>query len=142
MHFEELNFSKDCPTLTWSFYSLKEKDKHEILRIAFHGSYRKGHEGSKDSHLISVMVDAAVKFWQPRFVIIDLSGLEYSGGDEFEKIYDSVDDDDILTVVLVGDKCRKAMTELYFGSEPGRDIVDNNFFFDDINKAIKKLKDQ
>ncbi|MBA3664847.1 MAG: hypothetical protein H0W61_11660 [Bacteroidetes bacterium] len=144
MKFEEISFSRDCPTISWSFHCIAEaaNTRPEILRIMFHGVYRKDQAGSKDSHLISVMVDAAVKFWRPKFAIIDLSDLEYTGGEDFEKIYDSVDDDDILTVVLVGEKSRKAMTELYFGNETGKDIVDNNFFFDNIDRAIKKLRDQ
>lgn len=145
MDFKEVSFKRFCPTISWSFFSSEtegSKKKIEILRIMFHGIYREGIEGDDDSHLISVIVSAAVHFWVPKYVIIDLSDLDYKSGDEFEKIYDSVDDDDIQTVVLVGEKCRKAMTHLYFGTEAGKDIVDKNFFFDDLDEAISKLRKQ
>lgn len=139
--FHKIEFAEACPTITWTFHSFEKHSwkRPEILRIMFHGKFRK-EEQRTDAHLISVIINAAVNFWNPLYVIIDLSQLEYNGGDEFEKIYDSVDDDDVLTVVLVGDKCRQHMTELYFGNEKGKDIVDNNFFFNDLNKAIKKLR--
>lgn len=143
--FKEVNFEGACPTLSWSFHTRADENndpRPEILRIMFHGKYREGQEAHTDAHLITVIIAAAVNFWHPKFVIIDLSDFEYHGGDEFEKIYDSVDDDDIQTVVLVGDKSRAAMTALYYGTEEGKDIVDNNFFYDDLDKAIKKLKDQ
>lgn len=141
--FKKVDFSDVCPTITWSFHTLAnpESKRPEILRVMIHGTYRKEAD-REDTHLITVIISAAVSFWNPVYVIIDLSDLEYYGGDEFEKIYDSVDDDDIHTVVLVGDYCRAAMTTLYFGTEKGKDIVDNNFFFDDLNKAIRKLRAQ
>lgn len=142
--FKEVDFAGACPTISWTFH-IKQDDyssRPEILRIMFHGIYRQGEDAHTDAHLITVIIAAAVHFWHPQFVIIDLSDFEYHGGDEFEKIYDSVDDDDIQTVVLVGEKCRAAMTALYYGTEEGKDIVDNNFFYDDLEKAIKKLKDQ
>lgn len=141
MKFEEIKFSDESPTIKWTFLSSDKqtkKDGIEIFIIRFRGRY----ENKSDAELISVITDAAVKFWKPKYVIIDLSGLEFNGGHDFESIYDCVEDEDIQTVVLVGDKCRKAMSELYFGNDHARDIVDNNFFFDSLDKAVEKLVSQ
>ncbi len=34
------------------------------------------------------------------------------------------------------------MSTLSFGIDTNKDIVDNNFFFDDIDKALAKLKEE
>jgi hypothetical protein len=141
MWFEEIDFANECPYISWAFYSSNGQGKEsgiEILQAKFSGTYT----AKADSELISIITDAAVKFWKPKYVIIDLSSIEFKGGQDFENIYDCVEDEDIQTVVVVGEDCRKTMSELYFGKNSSKDIVDNNFFFDDLDKAVEKLISQ
>ena len=70
--------------------------------------------------------------------------------DEFKKVDREIRDTPLdlsfeeaeptTTVVLVGEKCRRAMSTLSNGINTDKDIVDDDFFFDNFDKALEKLK--
>tara|TARA_B110000037_G_scaffold19640_1_gene21042 strand:+ start:18164 stop:18400 length:237 start_codon:yes stop_codon:yes gene_type:complete len=70
--------------------------------------------------------------------IIDISNVTYEWGDDMELLLDISDRKS--SVMIVGDKNRRALSTLLFGTDTERDIVDNKFFFDNLEKGTEKLK--
>ena len=142
MSFQPISLDQYCPTISYSFKIAHLRDTHlvDILVISFIGKYRYGSAGSPDAGLIKGIVKTGVSVFDPFSVLIDLSNLEYSWGDNFELFFEEAEPK--KTVVLVGEKCRHAMSTLAFGVDTNKDIVDNDFFFDDYDKAIAKLKEK
>jgi hypothetical protein len=59
-------------------------------------------------------------------------------GDDFDLSFEETQP--TTSVVLIGEKCRRAISTLTFGMDTDKDIIDNEFFFDNYDKAIDKLK--
>jgi len=137
MEFQKISFDKSCPEISWQYLALFNNKTIEVLRIKFSGRYVSSTDQSY-ARLIGIAIRSGIEFWNPITVLIDYSDLEFNGGDEFERTYDSVESDYTRTAVLVGPLCRKAMNKLAW-EEEDKDIVDNSFFFDDADKAIAKL---
>ena len=142
MSLQPISLDQYCPTISYSFKIAHLRDTHliDILVISFNGKYRYGSAGSPDAGLIKGIVKTGVSVFDPFSVLIDLSNLEYSWGDNFDLFFE--DAEPTKAVVLVGEKCRRAMSTLAFGVDTNKDIVDNEFFFDDYDRAMAKLKDK
>lgn len=141
MDFKILKLEAVCPTLSYEFKFLNLRDTQlvDILIISFHGKYRDGSAGRPDAGLIKGIIKTGLSVLNPFSLLIDLSGMEYNWGDDFDISFEEAEG--VKTVVMVGDKCRMAMSTLAFGVNTQRDIVDNEFFFEDFNLAIAKLKE-
>ncbi|MEO8406103.1 MAG: hypothetical protein ABI480_15955 [Chitinophagaceae bacterium] len=142
MIFESTSIDKFCPTLRYDFKFTKHKAGFliDVLVISFHGKYRNGSAGHPDAGLISGIFKLGVEVFDPFSVLVDISGLEYEWGDDLNLIFP--DDNCANIVVLVGNKCRRAISTLLFGLDTDKDIVDNDYFFDDFDKAISKLNER
>ena len=140
MMFQSISIDNICPTISYDFQCTYYKDTPhiDILMISFHGKYRDGSTGSADAGLIRGVLKIGAEAFNPYSILINLAGLEYEWGDNLD--LDFEDAEPVNTVVLVSDKCRKAMSTLAFGIDTGKDIVNNDFFFDDLQKAIEKLQ--
>lgn len=141
-NFIELAFEKSCPHLKWKYYEMpfEKGGGCEILRVSFSGKYECTNDQAY-ARLMPIIVRAGVEYWNPSKVLLDYSELEFTGGEEFERTYDAVNNDYISTVMVVGKQCRKAMSEIAWPGED-RDIVDNSFFFENMELAIKKLREE
>ena len=139
MNFISVTIDEYCPTITYDFKIKNLRDTHliDILVISFHGAYRDGSAGSPDAGLIKGIVKTGVSVFDPFSLLIDLSDLEYNWGDNLDLSFEEAEP--TRTVVLVGEKCRRAMSTLYYGINTEKDIVDNEFFFDNFDKAFEKL---
>jgi hypothetical protein len=142
MMFQPISVDDICPTISYDFKCTYYKGTPhiDILIIAFHGDYRDGSTGSADAGLIRGILKIGAEAFNPYSILIDFTDLKYEWGDNLDLSFE--DAAPITTVVLVGNKCRKAMSTLAFGIDTDREIVDNVFFFDDFDKAIAKLKQQ
>jgi hypothetical protein len=140
MSFQSVTIDNYCPTITYDFKIayLRNTQLIDILIISFNGAYRDGSTGSADAGLISGIVATGVSVFDPFSLLIDFTDLEYNWGDNFNLSFE--DANSTSTVILVGDKCRRGMSTLAYGTGTDKDIVDNDFFFDNFDKAIAKLK--
>lgn len=140
MNLKSVTIDEYCPTITYDFKIQNLRDTHliDILVVSFHGTYRDGSAGSPDAGLIKGIVTTGLSVFDPFSLIIDLSDLEYNWGDDLDLSFEETGH--TTTVVLVGEKCRRAMSTLMFGVDTDKEIVDNEFFFDSFDKAIDKLK--
>jgi len=140
MNFKSVTIDEYCPTITYDYKIKNLRDTHliDILVISFHGAYRDGSTGSPDAGLIKGIIKTGVSVFDPFSLLIDLSDLEYNWGDNLDLSFEAAEP--TTTVVLVGEKCRRAMSTLYNGINTDKDIVDNEFFFDNFDKALEKLK--
>ena len=139
MSFQSVSLETYCPTISYNFKIKYFEDSHliDILIVEFHGKYRHGSAGSPDAGFIKGSITTGLSVFDPFSLLIDLRDLEYSWGDDFDISFEETGNR--KTAVLVGDKCRRAMSTLSFGVGTDRDIVDNEFFFDDANSAVHKL---
>lgn len=142
MSFQSITVQEYCPSINYSFkiQNLRDTKLIDILIISFQGKYRNGSSGSPDAGLIKGIVKLGVCVFDPFGLIIDLRDLEYNWGDDFDLIFE--EEMHINSVLLIGEKCRKAMSTLMFGIHSEKDIVDNIFFFDDYDKALARLNDK
>jgi len=142
MDFQQITIDSYCPTINYNFKIKNFKDTHlvDILIISFDGKYRNGSAGRPDSGLIKGTITTGLCVFDPFSLLIDFTNLEYNWGDNFDLLFAETVGTD--TVILVGNKCRQAMSTLNFGINTDKDIVDNDLFFDDFNKALEKLKDK
>jgi hypothetical protein len=140
MNLKSVTIAEYCPTITYEFKIQNLRDTHliDILIVSFHGTYREGSAGSPDAGLIKGIVTTGLSVFDPFSILIDLSDLEYNWGDNLDLSFEETGQTE--TVILVGEKCRRAMSTLYFGIDTDKDIVDNEFFFDNFDEAIAKLK--
>ncbi|MCG2612810.1 hypothetical protein LZZ85_00905 [Terrimonas sp. NA20] len=139
MAFKQTSLSGTCPTLTYRFAIQQLRNTHlvELLLISFHGEYRYGSAGKEDAGLIRGIIKTGVAVYDPTSIIIDFRDMEYTWGDNFDLSFEDAESSRV--VVVVGDKCRKAMSTLAFGIDTKQDIVDNVLFFDDFDSALLKL---
>jgi len=139
MSFKSVTIEEYCPTITYDFKIRHFRNTHlvDILIISFHGTYRDGAAGSPDAGLIKGIVTTGISVFDPFSLLIDLSDLKYDWGDNLGLYF--AEAESTTTVVLVGEKCRRAMSTLAFGLGTDKDIVDNEFFFDIYEKALEKL---
>lgn len=140
MNFKAVAIDKYCPTITYNFRIKNLRDTHlvEILIISFHGNYRNGSWGNPDAGLIKGIITTGLSVFRPFSLLVDFSNFEYNWGDDFDLSFEETAS--TTTVILVGEKCRRAMSTLTFGLNTEKDVVDNEFFFDNFDKAIDRLK--
>lgn len=140
MNLKSITIDEYCPTITYDFkiLNLRNTNLIEMLVISFHGTYRDGAAGSPDAGLIKGIVKTGLSVFDPFSLLIDLSDLKYDWGDNLDLSFEETAYTKI--VILVGEKCRRALSTLSYGMHTDKDIVDNEFFFDSFDKAIDKLK--
>ncbi|MHA4847652.1 hypothetical protein ACX0G7_26030 [Flavitalea antarctica] len=142
MIFQEILLDKYCPTLTYKFKISLWCDTLliETLIISFHGRYRDGSAGSPDAGLIKGVNRTGVAVFRPFSVIVDFTDLEYNWDDDLDLSFEETAP--ATTLVIVGEKCRSAMSSLQFGLYTDTDIVDHDVFFESLAVALEKLKSQ
>jgi hypothetical protein len=140
MDFQPVFIDKQCPTITYDFKIkyLRETHPVDILVISFHGKYRDGSAGKSDAGLIKGIIATGLSVFRPFSLLVDFTDFEYNWGDDFDLSFEETEP--ATSVILIGEKCRRAMSTLTFGIDTDKDIVDNEFFFDNFDKAIEKLK--
>ncbi|MBO9658124.1 MAG: hypothetical protein J7527_04800 [Chitinophagaceae bacterium] len=136
--FLPVSIQEICPTLSYSFECRYSGIAQfvDILLIRFSGKYRYGSAGSDDALLIDGVIKMGMTLFDPNALIIDLREMSYEWGDNLDLSFGS---SAVKTTVVVGVKCRKAMSTLAYGLESKQDIVDNDFFFDDLEAAISNI---
>lgn len=93
----------------------------DILTVRFYGRYRVGCQGGPDATYMEAMTSAALVATQPKGLVFDFTELDYSWGDDLEKVYSVVSDwpyrgADLPFAVLLGDECREAIISLECGT--------------------------
>src|SRR5690606_33367662 len=121
MIFQSVSLNNVCPTISYEFKIKNLKDTHliDVLIISFHGKYRDGSAGDSDAGLIKGIIKTGILVFDPFSVLIDLRDLEYNWGDYFDLSFEETDQ--IKTVIVVSDKCRRAMSTLEFGINTEKD---------------------
>lgn len=139
MNFIPVRISSYCSTIEYKFQIsyLRNTNLINVLIISIEGKYRNGSAGSPDAGYIRGIIKMGVEVFDPFFVIIDFSNLEYNWGDDFDLSFSETGN--IKTSVVVGSKCRYAMSTLNFGLNTNKDIVDNDFFFESLQDALEKI---
>lgn len=137
--FQPISLKEECPQLSYEFSVSKFSDHLiDTLVISFKGKYRDGAAGRPDAGLMKGIVETGLAVWDPFSVLIDLRELEYSWGDNIDSVFASIVR--YSSAVLVSYKNRRGLSTLEFGTGTRKDIVDNDFFFDNFEAAIKKIK--
>jgi hypothetical protein len=136
-----VSFKETCPFVDISFELVNDSNSYfpEILIVKVNGKYRDGSAGDDDAILIRGMIRAADDLWKPQSLLIDLREFQYDWGDYIDIV---IDNGEITkhTAVIVGPKCREALSTLLYGLGTEKDFVDNIDHFDDIELAIASLK--
>jgi hypothetical protein len=140
MDFKKVDLNTTCNGMTCEFSVLNLRDTHviDILHIKFRGIYRHGSAGKSELGYMIGNYELGMAVWGPFKVVIDISGVEYEWGDDMEILLDISDRKS--SVMIVGNKNKKAISTLIFGMDTEKDIVDNKFFFEDLERGIEKLK--
>lgn len=137
---KSISFQQMCPTIDISFETIKEENAYspDILSVKVIGKYRHGSSGDDDAKLIKGMIDVADDLWNPKSLMLDLSEFEYKWGDYIDIIFDGPEGKKPF-VIVVGPKCRSAISTLIHGLESHANIVDNQLFFNSADEATKRL---
>ena len=140
MIFKSVKIEDYCPTITTHFKIAHLRNTHlvETLIVSFKGQYRLGSSGSPDAGFIKGFVKTGVEVFDPFELVVDLTDLEYQWGDDIDLTFGGLFIQKI--VVVVGEKCRKALSTLLLGLDSDNDIVDNDYYFDNMEEALLKLK--
>lgn len=138
---EIVSFNQACPNIDFSFELINRNSSYfpHTLAIKVTGNYRNGSAGDIDAKLIKGTMNTAVDIWEPNTVLLDLTDFQYNWGDYIDYIFDGPDRKKPFAIV-VGPKCRQALSTLIYGIKSGRDIVDNKDFFDNLDKALERLE--
>lgn len=137
---KKVSFEQECPSIKYEFEIINEKGTYfpDTLVIKFNGKYRDGSSGDNDAKLMKGIILTALDIWQPRTFLLDLTDFEYNWGDYIDYIFD--EEKNKKLVVVIGDKNRRALSTLSNGENSGKDIVDNEFYFDNRETALLKLR--
>lgn len=140
MNFKKVDINETCNGITCEFSVLNLRDTHlvDILHIKFNGIYRYGSGGKAELRYMIGNYELGKAIWNPFKIALDISNVEYVWGDDMELLLNIPEPKS--SVIIVGEKNRKAISTLMFGVNTEKDIVDNKFFFDDLQKGIEKLK--
>ncbi len=140
MNLKKIDLDETCNGMNCEFFVLNLRDTLliDILHIKFSGIYRPGSIGKSELGYMTGNYELGKAVWRPFKIVIDISDVEYEWGDDMELLLDISDPKS--SVIIVGKKNRKAISTLMFGMDTEKDIVDNKFFFDDLEMGIEKLK--
>ncbi|HWJ27479.1 MAG TPA: hypothetical protein VNS32_13120 [Flavisolibacter sp.] len=140
MHRRIVSFKQTCPLIEFAFELIHEKSSYfpQVLLIKVIGKYRDGSEGDDDAKLIKGMMVTGIDLWRPGSVLLDFTELQYEWGDYIDYVFEASDFNKPIAIV-VGPKCRIAISTLIYGLDSDKDIVDNINFFDNADTAINKL---
>ena len=84
-------------------------DTPEFKIIRYIGIYKYGSEGKGDFTYIRAVCQSACEAWWSKATILDFSQLDYQWGDEMDSAIGMAEP----LVILVGEKCRKALKTLW-----------------------------
>jgi hypothetical protein len=137
MKLKPVSFEKTCPTIQYSFQIATSAPNtiHRTLVAKFSGKYRDGSKGNPDAAFMRGVLQTACRLWWHTAVIIDLSDLEYHWGDRIEMLFNPLEN--AILAIVVGPKCRKALSTLVFGLDTDRDITEHKQFFDSLEQAFE-----
>ena len=139
MQFEPVDYKRGSDiTFELRRWARNSKPFISVVHVAFTGNYRDGSAGAPDAHLMDGVIKTIKGAWRPSAMIIDFSDLVYDWGDEMDMFIPIEDDTDAL---VVGDKCRRALTTLC-SCEPDADITDINSVFDNLDEACKYVAEK
>ena len=140
MILKKVNLEETCNGMTCEFFTQNLRDTHliDILHIKFSGTYRLGSAGKTELGYMTGNYELGKAIWRPFKIILDISNVEYEWGDDMELLLDISDPKS--SVIIVGDKNRKAISTLIYGIDTKKDIVDNKFYFDNLEKGVQELK--
>lgn len=140
MEKHKVSFEQECPTIGYTFELLRQEESYFpiMLTVKFTGLYRDGSEGAPDATLMKGAINTAMDLWEPQALLIDLSEFEYNWGDDIDRVLDEPSERVPYTIVI-GPKCREALSSLAFGPDTEQDIVDDDIYFDSLEKAAEKL---
>lgn len=140
MDFKKVELEEICNGMRCEFYAKNLGKSHliDILIIQFSGEYRPGSEGKTELGFMIGKTELGKAVWRPFNIVIDISNVKYEWGDDMELLINLLEPKS--SVMIVGDKNRRALSTLLFGLETDKDIVDNKLFFENLEKGIEKLQ--
>jgi hypothetical protein len=137
--FEEVKLVEECPSIAYKFSMDKvNQNMVDTLMISFSGKYKDGAAGRPDAGFMKGVVLTGIEVWDPLGVIVDLRELEYNSGDHINAVFAAVTK--MNSAILVGSKNRRGLSTLEFGTHTRQDLVDDEFFFDDLEKVKQQVK--
>ncbi len=139
IEFNKADLQKTCNGMTCDFFVKKWKNGNlvDMLHIKYKGTYRSGSSGKSEMGYIIGNYELGAAVWDPFKIIVDISQVEYEWGDDMELLFHIASREN--TIVIVGDKNRHALSTLFYGPYTDKDIVDNDDFFDNLEKGIDHL---
>jgi hypothetical protein len=81
-----------------------------LLFVRFRGTYRIGSAGNPDAAFMEAVVRMGCAAFHPVGVVLDLTELDYRGGDMIGSVLEAAAVDGSPCVVVAGEACREAMT--------------------------------
>lgn len=138
-NFISVSFQQECPQLEHS-YAISKLNEHMVdtLVVSFKGQYQDGAAGRSNAGFMKGMVQAGIAIWEPLSILIDLQEFHYRWGDDINTVFASVAR--LNAAILIGTGNRRGLSSLEFGINTREDLIDNDFFFDDFDKAIERIK--
>ena len=138
MKFEQIQIHRGSVITFDARFSSRDSVPHiSFLHLAFSGRYRPGGEGAPDAHFIMGILKIAEGSWFPSATILDLSNLDYEWGNEMARILGT--EQTQRFAIVVGEKCRRALSTLKYGKDTANDITDESNVFDSIDTALRYL---
>lgn len=136
---KKVDLGEACNGMTCEYSILKWKNKNlvDLLCIKFKGEYRPGSQGKSELGFMTGHFELGRAVWKPFKIIIDISEVIYEWGDDMEILLNISESKS--SVMIIGEKNRRALSTLIYGRETKKDIVDNKFYFDNFDKGIEKL---
>ncbi|MFW9996843.1 MAG: hypothetical protein ACFFD4_32675 [Candidatus Odinarchaeota archaeon] len=141
MELKELSFDDECSSTTSSMTCVfqlatsEKKSFQHTLVVQFSGTYRYGSSGAPDAAFMRGMIGKAVNFWQPNKLIIDLSSLVYTWGNNLFDIA-LYSHRSRSTAIVFGPDCREGLSSLIRIYD---DMPDSRFF-DTVKEAFDYLQ--
>lgn len=137
--FKKVTLDETCNGMCCEFAVIKLRDIHlnDILVVTFSGVYREGSEGRAELGYILGMITLGTEVWNPFKIVIDIRKVTYTWGDDMLKLFN--EPEHLQIVMIVSDYNKYAISTLLNRGDPEKDIVDNEFFFNDLDKGIGAL---
>jgi hypothetical protein len=139
---KSLDFNEILPKLKFQIeYIESEKNSYwSIIVLNVCGKYEEGSGGKPHCAYIEYMIGLLRSILPSSGIVLDLSNLEYSWGDDIETLI--FPDDEKYFNVIVSDKNRKALSTLVYGLDTDRDIKDEDGFYLEKERAIEEMKEK
>ena len=111
-----------------------------IVVVQFSGTYRYGSAGTSDASYMAAMLYAAVRAWEAVGCILDLSGLTYTWGDDFDEFLPP--SLDIPSALVVGEHCAEAIRTLLHGQHSPNNLDSAPWIHWSLSDAVNFIRNE